>query len=403
MQRKENTMLRVGIIGYGSRISNMAKRMAMFGIPYRVTAVADPRAAEIQASHDDFLTEASFYEAADELLAHADQLDGVMIGTRCHLHTEMACKVAPTNLPLFLEKPVAITFEQVKQLDETFRNVTAPVVVSFPLRLSPVLQKVREIIESGQVGTIEHIVAFNDVPYGSGYFRSWHRNYELNGGLFLQKATHDLDYLNYLVGQRPRWISAMKARRVYGGDMPFDLQCKDCHLRETCPESPFSRFRFGFEGEQVQYNERRNYCVFSEGLELQDMGSCLIEYENGVQASYTQNFFARYKAAQRGARLYGYKGTIEFDWYQNQIKVFSHTSPMVDTIDFTGDMSHFGGDRELCYDFLMAMRDRQPSRSPLEAGILSALTCLWARESADTRQFCEVRFPEFSPTYTHGE
>ena len=316
-----------------------------------------------------------------------------MIGTRCHLPTEMACKVAPTNLPLFLEKPVAITFEQVRQLTEAFRPVTAPVVVSFPLRLSPLLQRVREIIASGQVGTIEQVVAFNDVPYGSGYFRSWHRNYDQNGGLFLQKATHDLDYINYLLGQRPRWISAMKARRVFGGEMPFDLQCQDCHLQESCPEGPFNRFRFGYEGEQVQYTERRGYCVFSEGIELQDMGSCLIEYENGVQVSYTQNFFARYNAARRGARLYGYKGAIEFDWYKQQIKVFSHSSPVVDTIDFTGDMPHHGGDRELCHDFLMAMRDRQPSRSPLEAGLLSALTCLWAREAANTRQCYEVRLP----------
>ncbi len=391
-------MLQVGIIGYGRRIANMAQSLAMFGIPYRVTAVADPRASEIQASNDNFLADAHFYESTDELLTRADELDGVMIGTRCYLHTEMACKVAPANLPLFLEKPVAITFEQVRQLAEAFHNVTAPAMVSFPLRLSPVVQRVREIIESGQVGTIEQVVAFNNAPYGSGYYRTWHRNYDQNGGLFLQKATHDLDYINYLLGERPKWISAMKARRVFGGDMPFDLQCKDCHQQETCPEGPFNRFRSGFEGEQVQYNEQRGYCVFSEGFELQDMGSCLIEYENGVQASYTQNFFTRYEAAQRGARLYGYKGTIEFDWYQNQIKVFSHTSPVVETIDFTGNMPHFGGDRELCYDFLMAMRDRQPSRSPLAAGILSALTCLWARESANTHQVCEVKWPEVLPT-----
>jgi hypothetical protein len=68
----------------------------------------------------------------------------------------------------------------------------------------------------------------------------------------------------------------------------------------------------------------------------------------------------------------------------------------VDTIGFTGNMPHFGGDRELCYDFLMAMRDGKPTRSPIEAGILSALTCLWAREAADSRQVCEVKMPAFS-------
>lgn len=387
-------MLQIGIIGYGSRVSHMARDLGMWGIPYRVTAVADPRFLEIQQRNDPLLTESRFYADADEMLSkESHQLHGIMIGTRCRLHTEMACKVAPLGIPLFLEKPVAITFAQVQQLAQSWQGVTTPVVVSFPLRLSPIVQRVKEIVESGQIGTVENVVAWCNVPYATVYYKTWQRNYAENGGLFLQKATHDLDNLNYLLGQRPAWISAMKALRVFGGSMPFDLQCKDCHLREECPESPFNRFRYGYEAPSVQFKEENQWCVFAEGFQHEDMGSCMIEYANGVQASYTQNFFTRYEAAQRGARLYGYKGTIEFDWYRNQIKVFSHTRPTVETIDFSGNMPHFGGDRELCHDFLMAMRDGKPSRSPLEAGILSALTCLWAREAAETRRVCQVEMP----------
>ena len=392
-------MLRLGIIGYGRRISNMAKGLDIFDIPYKVTAVADPRSDRIQAGNDPFLANARFYNSADELLARADELDGIMIGTRCNLHTEMAIKVAPTQLPLFLEKPVAITFDEVRRLHATYKDYAAPTVVSFPLRLSPVAQKVREIIESDQVGSIEQVVAFNDVGYGSVYFRSWYRNYEMDGGLWLQKFTHDVDYINYLLDARPRWVSAMNSRRVYGGDKAWDLQCKDCPEQETCPESPFVRFRSGFEGGRVHFAEEQVYrddqfCVFSEGHQLQDNGTCMLEYENGVQVSYTQNFFTRYRGARRGARLYGYRGIIEFNWSENYIKIFSHTSPVVETIDFSGDMPHFGGDRELSFDFLMAMRDGRPSRSPIDAGILSALTCLWARESANNRQGYEVVMPE---------
>ena len=392
-------MLNIGIIGYGRRISNMAKGLDIFDIPYRVTAVADPRGDRIQADNDPFLADTRFYSSADELLAGADELDGIMIGTRCNLHTEMALKVAPTQLPLFLEKPVAITFDEVRRLHAAYKDYAAPTVVSFPLRLSPIAQKVREIIESDQVGSIEQVVAFNDVGYGSVYFRSWYRNYELDGGLWLQKFTHDVDYINYLLDARPYWVSAMNSRRVYGGDKAWDLQCKDCPEQETCPESPFVRFRSGFEGGRVRFAEEQVYrddqfCVFSEGHQLQDNGTCMLEYENGVQASYTQNFFTRYRGARRGARLYGYRGIIEFNWSENHIKIFSHTSPVVETIDFSGDMPHFGGDRELSFDFLMAMRDRRPSRSPIDAGILSALTCLWARESANNRQGYEVVMPE---------
>ena len=39
----------------------------------------------------------------------------------------------------------------------------------------------------------------------------------------------------------------------------------------------------------------------------------IVRYESGMHAVYSQNFFARKKAARRGARLYGYLGTLEYD------------------------------------------------------------------------------------------
>lgn len=385
-------MLRVGIIGYGGRVSHMARQLEIFKIPYRVAAIADPRSSELEASGDMLLADTTFYADADTMLAN-EELDGVMVGTRCLLHTEMALKVAPYGLPLFLEKPVSITFDQLKALDAAYRGYAAPTVVSFPLRLSPVVERVKELIDADAIGTVEHMIAFNDVPYGQVYYRRWYRDYALAGGLWMQKATHDLDYVHYLVGQEPEVVAATKARRVYGGDKPFDLRCVDCPELETCPESPFTRFYKGFEGSEVD-DASDSMCLFSKGIVNQDMGNCIITYKNGAQASYSQNFFARHNAARRGARLIGYKGTIEFDWYKNEIQLYSHVSPTVDTMRFGGQMPHFGGDRELCLDFLRAMRDGQASRSPMSAGILSALTCLWARESSETQTFCRIEMPD---------
>ena len=385
-------MLRVGIIGYGGRISHVAKAMGAFGIPYRVVGIVDPRAEEIESAADPFLSDCVFYPSAEEMLSTA-QLDGVMIGTRCYLHTEMACKVAPYHLPLFLEKPVAITFDQIKALDLAFRDYRAPTVVSLPLRFSPIAQTVKEMIDGGVIGEVEQVVAFNDMNFGSGYFRGWHRHIEQGGGVWLNMATHDFDYMAYLLGQKPRLLCAIKAQRVYGGDKPFDLRCADCREQETCPDSPFNLFYQGFRGEAVD-TQSKALCVFAEGIPLQDMGSCLVEYENGAQASYTQNLFVRFNAGRRGARLYGYHGTIHFDWSQGQIQVYKHRSPVVETIDFTGKMQRAEGDSELYLEFLRAMRDGGPSRCPLSAGIESALTCLWARESCETHRFCQVVMPE---------
>ncbi|MDD5597860.1 MAG: Gfo/Idh/MocA family oxidoreductase [Victivallaceae bacterium] len=388
-------MLEVGIIGYGDRISRMACRMKKFHIPFRIKAVGDPRADELRKSNDPDLKFANFYNTADEML-EKEKLDGVMIGTRCSLHAELACKAAGKNIPLFIEKPVAISFEQLDRLAEAFSAVTA-VVVSFPLRVSPLMTLVKEIIDSGRIGKVWQIAAFNDVVYGNVYFGLWYRDYEETGGLFLQKATHDLDYVNFLAGGNPEIISAMSGRRFYGGDKPFDLKCVECDEFEKCSESPFYQFQTRKASSSLREDRHLDkwQCVFSKGLKNEDIGQCLIEYDNGVQASYTQNFFVHNQAGRRGARIYGTKGTVEFDWIKNYINVFSHASPSVDRIELACAEEHFGGDLELCYDFLAAMRDGKPSRCTMKAGIVSALLCLCARESAAARKFIKIKLPAY--------
>ena len=71
-------MLNVGIIGYGGRVSSMAKALGMYNLPYRVAAIADPRAQEIHAAGDPFLADTAFYTDAEAMLG-AGGLDGVMV------------------------------------------------------------------------------------------------------------------------------------------------------------------------------------------------------------------------------------------------------------------------------------------------------------------------------------
>jgi hypothetical protein len=57
-----------------------------------------------------------------------------------------------------------------------------------------------------------------------------------------------------------------------------------------------------------------------------------------------------------------------------------------------GRLSHYGGDRELVWDFIQTMKTGKRARTDLIAGdgVMSTLACLKARESADTAQFLSV-------------
>ncbi|ALC91496.1 oxidoreductase [Bacillus sp. FJAT-18017] len=372
--------MKLGIIGYGLRASHVVRELIKAEPSCQIKAIADPNQETIKKQLDENGSQVNFYKTADEML-DKEHLDGIVIGTRCSLHTEMALKVFPTGIPLFLEKPVAMNMEDLLRLKEGYNNSASPVIVSFPLRFTDIVQQVKAIIDSSQIGTVEHIQAINNVPYGGVYYQNWYRDEAETGGLFLQKATHDFDYLNFLAGSMPVTISAMESKQVFKGDKQAGLMCINCEEQLVCEESSVLK---RLNNEEVH----GEYCCFATDTGNHDSASALIQYETGMHAVYSQNFYARKGAKARGARLIGYRGTIEFDFYTNVIKVFMHHTNRIETHEIdTGNTAHFGGDARLARNYIQMMEDRAESIAPLESGILSALMCLKAKESAENKRF----------------
>jgi len=369
--------LKLGVIGYGHRISAVIRHIQKQDPNCKVTAIVDIRKDEILEENKELADNVRFFDTPEDMIGDG-RPDGILIGTRCSLHTEMALKVIPSGIPLFLEKPVSTTFEdwqRLKRLEETYQP---EVVVSFPLRFTQIIDLVRDIVDSGKIGTVEHVQALTNVTYGGVYFHNWYRDEKESGGLFLQKATHDFDYINHLVRHVPTDICAMSSKQIFKGTKPAGLKCIDCDENATCEESTaFKTDRTG----------RWPYCCFAEDTGNEDSGSALIRYDTGMHVSYSQNFVVRRKAGSRGARLIGYKGTIEFDFLTGIVKVFLHHAPRVETYEFETGSGHFGGDAVLSQNFIEVMRGDAASASPLKEGLLSALMCLKARESAQTGTF----------------
>ncbi len=385
-------MIRLGVIGYGGRIQGFIKQIEKFNMGAEVVAITDIRNEQIKQElkeKGEQPEKVNFYKDADRML-DKEKLDGVLIGTRCSLHTPMAIKVLKRNLPLFLEKPVATSMEDLVKLKTAWDKSDSEVVVSFPLRLTPLVQQAKKIIDSGKIGTVEHVQAHNNVAYGSVYYRQWYRDENETNGLFLQKATHDFDYINYILQLKPAWICAMKSKQIFKGNKPAGLKCKDCDEWENCLESPFNLYYKREETDRVKPNDF--FCQFAEDTGNEDSGSALVEYETGMHLSYSQNFFVRKKAGRRGARFIGYSGTLEFDWHTSEIKVFLHHTPRVETYEINTKGGHAGGDKELAYNFIQIIKGKQNTLSSLDAGLLSALMCLKAKSSAEKREFEKIEW-----------
>ncbi|MCL5105364.1 MAG: Gfo/Idh/MocA family oxidoreductase [Armatimonadetes bacterium] len=389
-------MIRLGIIGCGGRMQQLLGLVKRLNAGTEIAAVTEIRGDAVKRQMAEAgldVENTRFYTDADEML-DVEQVDGVMIGSRCSTHSMMAQKALKRNLPLFLEKPVATNMEDLLALRDAQAKSASQVVVSFPMRVTPLMRLVKEIIDSGKIGTVEHVEAWNDVFYALVYYMYWYRDENETQGLFIQKATHDFDYINYLLGIQPRWITAITSKQVFKGDRPAGLTCDDCREWDSCLESPFHIYARKAEADEVKPGVM-NMCCFAKDTGNEDSGSALIEYETGMHVSYTQDFIVRKDAGRRGARLIGYKGTVEFDQHTNEVKVYMHHANRVETHKVQADAcTHGGGDTVLVDNFIRVIRGEQHSVAPLDAGLLSILMCLKAKESAATRTFQEIKFPE---------
>lgn len=399
-------MLNIGVIGYGVRIDMLMDNLFDLGKEVRIKAVADLDPERVKALMTKDVSEKvrydleldkidaklrackmdpeaiTFYTDAVEML-DKETLDGVMIGTKCNTHAAFAKLVLDRGIPLFLEKPVGVCQEDLDLLKTCAKTTKSPVVVSFPLRVTNIVQEAKRIIDAGTIGKVDHVQAFNDVGYGFVYYHDWYRDESISHGLFLQKATHDVDVINYLVGENPTVVCAMKSKQIFKGDMPAGLRCGECKKQYTCMESSYNIINARND------TPRSDWCCYAKDTGNEDSGTLIMRYESGMHAMYSQNFFARKGAARRGARLYGYKGTLEFDFVSQKITVYDHMSDKVTHIDIPiPAKGHGGGDTALMKNFVELMEGTtKTSVASLEDGIKSAQVCLAAKKSSEEDVF----------------
>lgn len=390
-------MIRLGVVGYGQRIDGVINHCIKKSGPehlreeIRVVGVVDPGGEKVRARLAPEDREASFYADLATLVREAKP-DGLLIGTRCNLHTPYAIEAAAFGLPLYLEKPVSVNLQQALALEKAYVGRDLPVVVSFPLRVSPLCLQAEALIRGGALGRPDHVMAQNYVSYGAVYYEQAYRDYAQTQGLFLQKATHDFDYIAMLMGAPIVRVAAMaNLGRIYGGDMPAGLRCKDCPQQETCVESPQNRARRG-EG------AHDHACLFGADMGTpetgmnEDCSSALLQFASGAHGVYSQVFYSRRDSSARGAKVAGYSGSLDMDWYRNDIKLVKHHEPFSTTYKAGDGLSHFGGDAALAEEYLQLVRgEKRVSRTPIETGLASVYACLAAKESVKTGSFEWVR------------
>ena len=222
-----------------------------------------------------------------------------------------------------------------------------------------------------------------------------YRRFNEVGGLWLQKATHDFDYLNQLVGARPVRVAAMMTQRIFGTGRileparppTVEMLHIDKHQYKLGDEDITDR-----DAQLNSFGSR-----FHAAIKNQDAGSAIIWYDNGVIVSYDKNFVTRRDAQSRGAIVTGYNGTLDWNCYPTEhIRIVDHDSPRVDRVECPSDEGdgHGGGDLALHQPFVELMQGKPNTAGNLTDGMLSVAMCLAVRRAA--QQHTVEQIPDFA-------
>lgn len=201
--------VKVGIIGAGFIARYHAMQLALSTEPNELVTVYDidrERAVEFARSVGT--------TAVDDIGSVIEASDAVFVCTWTADHLGSVEQVVAGGLPVFCEKPLATDLVGANRLVDVVAAGGVPNMVGLVLRSSPAMLAMRELIRDQTSGQVMNVVFRDDqfVPTQGMYESTWRADVDLAGsGVLLEHSVHDVDILEWLVGQ----ISGVSARQSH--------------------------------------------------------------------------------------------------------------------------------------------------------------------------------------------
>ena len=203
-RRRPSTGARLGFIGAGNYATSMLLPHLRDNSEAELVSVATTRSLSGLNAQRKFGF-ATITTSVESVLDD-DTLDAVFVVTRHHSHAGLVCQALERGLTVFVEKPLALSEEQLAEvLDTVERTGNDRVMVGFNRRFAPLFTDLRERLgpSRGPVSARYLVNAGRLDP------SSWYLNEELEGTRFAGEGGHFIDTLSALVGHDPVEVHAM--------------------------------------------------------------------------------------------------------------------------------------------------------------------------------------------------
>ncbi|KAB0679308.1 Gfo/Idh/MocA family protein [Aureimonas leprariae] len=393
------TRIRYVLVGTGNRGTTMWGQGLLAGWSdyVELVGICDLNLMRAERARTMIGSGAPLFDDVDRMLAELKP-DLAIVCTPDATHDDIIVKALEAGANVISEKPMATTKAKVERIRDAEARTGKRVDVSFNYRFSPTAARIKELIEEGAIGTVTSVDFhwYLDNQHGADYFRRWHAFTEHSGSLFVHKATHHFDLLNWFLDSDPEEVKGFGQLLHYGRQGPFrGPRCRTCEYAEVCDyhmdlgADPFLDTLY--EEPSAVDGYFRDACVFREEIDVPDTMTASIRYRSGVQVSYSLNTYMPIEGHH--IAFNGHKGRIEMRQYEKQ----PWSEPPADEIllvkSFGGGVEriwvphepggHYGGDNRMRdMIFKPGSNDRLRQRAGSRAGAMSVLVGVAALQSS---------------------
>lgn len=385
------------VVGFGGRGAIYAKYAMEHPEELAIVGVADPNHMRRQTAAERHNIPAQhLYTTWEELAAQPKMADFAIIGTQDNMHYEPALQLIEKGYHLLLEKPMAPTPRECKEITEAAERRGVKVVVCHVLRFTPFWRTVKNIVDEGRLGKIMSVIASENVGHlhqSHSYVRGPWRNTEESSCMIMAKCCHDMDILQWVVGEKCTHVQSFGTLSHFRKEnQPAGApdRCADgCPHADTCHYNAFEVYRQESEAlgnwgrraaartvddptdEQVMEAIKKGpygRCVYACDNDVVDHQVVNLQYESGCTISFTMNAF---NEGGRFIHIFGTEGELVSSRDQSTLEFYPFDTCKWETIPIstfgnTISSGHGGGDTGIMIDVLTLLRGETPSNSICE-------------------------------------
>ena len=380
------------VAGFGMRGKTYSHFIQKLSENTEIVALAEPielrrEAAKVHRN----LPDSKLYNDWREIAAQPKMADFAVITLQDRGHHEAALAFIDKGYDILIEKPMASTARECKEITEAAEKKGVKVIVCHVLRFTKFYCKIKDIIDEGTLGEIismECKECVGNVHQSHSYVRGNWRREDESTSMLLAKSCHDMDLIQWLLDKKCKKVQSFGSLTYFRPENKPEgapARCIDgCPHADTCPYNAMKLYyedknnlwfrgvatldMFAPSDEAVEKALREGQygrCVFDCDNDVVDHQVVNLEFEGGCTVSFSMNAFNK---GGRSIHIFGTKGELIGDMKTGMLKLYSfdtkqHTEIDTKATGVTIVSGHGGGDEGIIRDLIEYFGNDNKSKS----------------------------------------